>query len=545
MAQADARNSNLISHAGLAVLVLYCAFLFHGFLFSTEGSLCPDTFYHARRAYMLPEHGLARSFPWMGFTHFEDGYFDIHFLYNVALVPFVYAASEPLAGVKVATLLLQLALMVMLYVLLWKLKAPWPLLWVALLVAGSGLFLNRLQLARSHVMSMSLMLLALYMVMQQRFWPVFWAGFIYVWCYSAPQAVICTVLAAECCQILFKGWPRPFPKMTLAITAGLLAGHVIHPYTPLMIASLWRTMVIAFSAAGADTRAEQGSEYVPLAAMNLHSLWIALGTIPGTVIALLAAVGGALALRFKLLKGRVLSTESAMALGPALGWFIGMFIFKRVVEYAHPMAMLAAALVARDLLGTREELRFSSLSESGRNKSLSFLGVAAVLLVLSHAWSTTLMNAAIAATRGEYFSDAAWQRGRHFEDAATWMDKNIPPKARVLSFNFDDVPELYYSSPSHYYCGGMDPNYLRMRNPDKAELIASMRVRLNPDGTQTAREPLDFARLAAAFDTEYMILRTYRALKYPQLRAGFEHPDQPDVIKPVYKDPGAVIYKLR
>lgn len=506
-------------HLPFVLLLAYFGVVFDTFLFRTAGLTCPDGFFYARYAYLLPDRGLDRTFPWLYCTSLRDAFWDNKFLYHVFLMPFCRLAAEPLVGAKAATLCLQLVVLVVCYVALIRLKTPWPLAWVALLVVGNGLFLNRLLMVRPHVLSMALMVLALYGIVRQHAWGCFAIAFVYAWSYSAPFVVLATAVAAELGRVAFLGRPSRLPRVPLAVAAGLLAGHLVHPYSPLTLQALWAALnVTATAAAGGSV--ELGTEYLPLPLRELFVI------MPLLAIVLLAAVAGAVLLRRGKLAGRQLSLEAALALGAALAWFGAMFVFSRAAEYSAPLAVLAAALVCRDLAGGIPA-PLSTLAPPARTRRLLAVAAVVLLLAASHEWSFRLVRAVARASRSQYPSEEAWRRGRHFDGAAAWMKQNLKPRTLVLNFHWDDFPELFYSAPEYYYVSGSDPTLLRLFRPDLSTLLEDMRVK---------KAPLDLGKLGAAFQAEYIIMRSYRAAEYPRLRASR--------LKPVFADEGAVIYQV-
>jgi hypothetical protein len=64
----------------------------------------PDGFFHVQMAVFLSQGKLLKQMPWMQFTTLTQHFTDQHFLYHLALVPFV-KLGNPLWGAKVATIL--------------------------------------------------------------------------------------------------------------------------------------------------------------------------------------------------------------------------------------------------------------------------------------------------------------------------------------------------------------------------------------------------------------------------------------------------------
>ncbi|MCY3022823.1 MAG: hypothetical protein NTW87_27910 [Planctomycetota bacterium] len=516
-AQQVSFSAQVRKHLPFLLLLAYLGIVFHGVLFATQGVYERDAFYHARYSQLLPERGLSREFPWMQFTVWNHAFADKDFLYHVLLAPFCLLWPEALDGAKFGTIVMALAALTAVYALLCRLKAPWPILWVLLLAFGSGLFLNRLLMVRSHVLSISLMVVAWYAIMRARFWPCFAVAFVYAWSYSVPLGMLATAVAAEAGRRLLTKPAEWHPRTILATALGLGAGLVVHPYSPHSLYSLW--MFLRISAAGAmGGPVELGSEFRPLRPGDV------MPALAGLVGALLVAVAGAVLLRQGAVKGRALSAPAAAALGAALAWFAAMFVFMRMVEYFAPLAIIAAALVARDWAGDGPPFR--AVSPQQRPRVLA-CALACVLLVAGlHEFSLLGVREVLRTKRPYFPSEQAWQRGRYFAGAAEWMSKNLKPHATVINFHWDDFPELFYAAPRQYYLVGLDPTFMRLAYPEHMAVLERMR---------TEAAPLDFATLGRLFNSEYVIMRRYRAAEYALLKSR--------AVQPVYEDETAVIYR--
>jgi hypothetical protein len=497
----------------LAVL-LYFAVFFDNFLFMTAGVYERDAFYHARFSQMLPEHGLSRSFPWMQFTSWNESFCDKDFIYHLLLMPFCRFSSDALAGAKLATVVLNLFMLASLYFVLARLKTPWPIFWVALFVVGSGLFLSRLLMIRSHTLSIVLTIWSLVAIMEGRFRLLALLGFLYSWSYSFPLALVLTALGAEAGRAFAEGFPKRVPRTVLACALGVGAGLIAHPYSPHTLGMLW--LLLNISAAGvARSHVELGSEFQPVAAGEV------VFALPGLLLAFLFALGGGVWLRIK--RPDAVSKSTALALGAACAWFCAIFIFSRLIEYFAPAVILAAALVMRDMAG--ERLSLTPFAPARRQRVLLMLLPAVLLLAACHEFSSMQVRAVYLSQTKHYASPEAFVKGRYFDGAAQWMKQNLRPAETVINFHWDDFPELYYSAPQQHYIVGLDPTLLRLKHPELSAMLEAMR---------TEAQPLDFKKLGEMFNARYVIMRRYRANACKPLREG-----RP---VPVFMDEGAVIY---
>ncbi len=513
--EAEPLSRKFLRHLPFLFLLAYLGVVFDGLLFYTQGVYENDAFYHARYSQLLPEQGLSRSFPWMQFSLWRDHFCDKDFLYHVAMMPFV-RGGEALIGAKVFTLLLALSVMVAAYVLLVRWRVPWAVVWVGLLALGSGILLTRLPMIRSHGLSILLTVLSLYVIARGRFWPCLIVGFIYSWSYSFPLAMGMTAVGMECSRRILLGNQSGAPKAVLGTFAGVIAGLLIHPYSPNTVSTLW--LLLNISAAGATGGTiELGSEFRPLqvSAMPL--------VMPGLLAALLFSLVGALWLRSrKTLDKSALSVESAALLGAAVGWFAGLFVFMRMAEYFAPAVVFAAALIARDIL--RETQLETKMP---RNGQLVALLASVLLLAGCHQMTLQGVRGLYLLRRPFYPTDEAWFRGQYFGGASAWLKTHAPAGSTVINFHWDDFPELYYQSPEHYYLVGMDPTLMSLKHPEVARVLEDMR---------TIKRPLDLAELGKRFNSRFVVMRKYRAAKFKEVTSG--------TLKPAYADELSVVFEL-
>jgi len=504
-----------LRHLPFVFLLAYLAVVFDGLLFYTQGVYENDAFFHARYSQLLPQQGLSRSFPWMQFSLWRDAYCDKDFLYHVVLMPFV-RAGEALDGAKVFTLLLALSVMLTAYGLLIRWRVPWATVWVGLLALGSGIFLSRLLMIRSHGLSILLTLISLYVISLGRFWPTFIVGFIYSWSYSFPLAMVLTAIGMECGRRILIGKQDGAPRAVFGALAGAVAGLLIHPYSPNTVGTLW--LLLNISAAGATGGTiELGSEFRPLAFIDMFYV------MPGMMLALAFAIVGVLWLRSKkTAENTPLSSESAAVLGAALGWFAGLFVFMRMAEYFAPAVVIAAALIARDILrATQMDAKLP------RNGQLAGILASVLLLAGCHHLALQGVRGLSLLRRPFYPSDETWYRGRYFGGATAWLKAHANPNETIINFHWDDFPELYYQSPEHRFLVGLDPTLMSLKHPDDARVLEEMR---------TLKRPLDFAELGKRFGSRYIVMRNYRSQVFPEVKSG--------KVKPIYADELAVVFEL-
>ena len=173
---------------------LYVAALFGATAIYQDVLFERDGYYHARFAEMMPERWLDRNFEWTQLSTWRDRFCDKEFLYHLVMMPFARIGDEPIHGAKVFAVLLSLTVLFGLYKLLRFHGIKWPLFFTALPLAAGGLFIARLGMIRSHVLSMGLLIIGIHWLIKGKWKPLFALGFIYAWSYTMPFVLFMTAV---------------------------------------------------------------------------------------------------------------------------------------------------------------------------------------------------------------------------------------------------------------------------------------------------------------------------------------------------------------
>lgn len=510
-----------------------------------------DGYFHARFSHDLPELGLTRAFPWTQFSTWKDRFCDKEFLFHVWLVPFAQAGAEPLAGVRAGIWLLSLAVPALLFWVLKKQGVPLPWLFALLLFCAGGPFLIRLTMIRSHVLSISLLLLGAHFLLRKNWKALFALGFVYAWSYTVPFVLVMTA-APFAAGRWFSGGGLDW-KSVLAAGAGAVAGLILHPYSPHTLESFFTYVdVITSGARGVGEAVELGMEIYPyrgqdfffalplLAAAfvllpvlgwrrNSKGFWIALAISIVWVVALAANpklhtkafMKQCWFVHLPLLavcvwgwkRSHALSPEAGGALWAALFWCNMTMLFARFNEYAVPLTALAVGLLVRDRLAG---IDLEKTVHEARGKLLAGACLLAVPLLAAHGYSLHVFR--------ETWNALPPQR---FQPAAAWLDERIAAGETVVNFWWDDFPELYYHTRKAYFLVGLDPTYMQRFTPEKLQLLENLRRR-----GQGLNGPL----LAQTFGARYMIMRASVRNLYPEFVREYW--------KPVFKDDYALVFEL-
>ena len=483
-------------------LFLYVLCLYGATSLLQDGLFERDGYYHARVAQLFPERGFSRSFPWTQLSTWRDGYCDKEVLFHAAMAPFVRIGDAPIFGARLFLVLLSVAVVVALWLVLRAHAVPWPTFFAALPLASGGLFVARLGMIRSHVLSMALLLIGMHLLLERRWRALLLLGFVYAWSYTVPFVLVMTAVPFALGRWLGRGgldW-----RSVGASGAGAVLGLVVHPYSPLTLETfLTYLQIFRLGLQGVgQSGIELGNEIYPY---PLPVLWDIYPLLLILAVALVAVV----AIRF-----RRLSADAIGAAAAATFWFAMTIAAPRFVEYQVLLLAIALGLAARDLLAAEgPERRLAARPRLGPAVAAAALAV----LVGFHARSMIFYV--------HYQTKAA--PARFFDGVAAYMARNLAPGETVINLYWDDFPDLFYSAPRQRYLWGLDPTYsLRF---DAERTVALERARRQ-------EERLDGATLSRIFDSRWLVLRASRAGRYPELQWPPFHE--------AYRDGSAVLYRI-
>lgn len=481
-------------------LLAYTAALYATTALLQQGLFERDGYYHARLASLVPQRGFSRDFPWTQLSTWLHGYCDKEVLYHFAMAPFTLV-GEAIGGARVFALLLSVTVIGLLCWVLARHRAPWPALFAALPLATGGLFLARLGMIRSHVLSMALLLVGLHFLLERRWRALAVLGFVYAWSYTVPFVLVLTAAPLVVGRWLAKGgldW-----RSVLAAGLGATLGLAIHPYTPLTLETfLTITQILRTGFQGTQASGfELGNELYPYPADVFFDIY------PLLVVATLALVPVALGLRKRL------TPDTWGVLLATAAWSVLTARAPRFVEYQVLLLALSWGLSARDALGSE---RLRGWLDAVRWRRAAVAGAALLLLVGFHARSLRYYVV--------YQSEAA--PPRLFEGASRWMSEHLAEGETVINLYWDDFPDLFYAAPRQRYLWGLDPIFTVRADIGRATWLERARRH---------QLPLD-AQLRTVFSSRWLVLRAHRAAGYPELqRAPFTE---------VYRDALAVVYRI-
>ncbi|MCX6797239.1 MAG: hypothetical protein NTX98_02055, partial [Candidatus Doudnabacteria bacterium] len=236
----------------LYLLLFIIAVSLFTYLGSNNTFADPDAFYHAKMAEILAQRGAITEFPWLSATSLKYSFVDHHFLYHLALIPFVQIFS-PLIGLKIASIIFSALTIVFIFWFLKQLKIKGAF-WYALFLLTINPFIFRLNLGKAQPLVLIFLFLFIYLMFYRRYLSLLLLSCFYVWLYGGWPIIFVLI-------ILYGGinWFWPLNKRSwwlfnqgkskifwqnilIFISAGLgiLAGIFFSPYFPQNLSFYWQ-----------------------------------------------------------------------------------------------------------------------------------------------------------------------------------------------------------------------------------------------------------------------------------------------------------------
>jgi hypothetical protein len=407
--------------------------------FSTPDLPDNDGFYHIKFADLMRREGLEPEFRWLPLTILnQNEFYDHHFLYHVALIPFTFGDLR--LGAKWSAVIFPALSFLAVYYLFRRQRIPFAWLWALTLLAVSEAFLYRMSVTRAQSLSLGILALGMIWLLEKKHWHMTVLGFVYVWTYNAfPLLLVLGGLySASVLMIERKIELKPL----VFIAAGILVGLVINPYFP-------RNMIFTFRHILPKLAEPEisglGNEWFPYTTAQL---------LENSLPALAALAGGALALG---LAGRKIDVRTTFAFLVSLLFTFMLFRVRRFVEYFPPFALIFAAFAWSPLTEMFVESKETDPAY-GR--------------IFWKRWLIPVLLLMVAAIPGYFAISEARELIRlskpanFYQGAAEWLQDNTPAGALVFQTDWDDFPRLFFFNTHNVYLAGLDPTYSQQYDPD-------------------------------------------------------------------------------
>jgi len=404
--------------------------------FATPDMPDNDGFYHIKLAEIMRTEGLKPDFKWIPLSILnEQEYYDHHFLYHMALIPFTFFADLRIGAKWSAVIFSSLAFLAVWY-LFHRQRVPYAWLWALALLGISDAFLYRMSVTRAQSLSLAVLALAVAWLLEGKYQRLAILSFVYVWLYDAFPLILTFgflyLIAVAMVEHRLEYKPLFF------ITGGILLGMLINPYFPDNIIFSWNHMLPKLTDA---TSVRVGNEWFPYDTKQI---------LENSFPTLLAFASGIFALG---LSARKMDVRTAFTLLVSLLFGLMLLQARRFVEYFPPFALTFAAFAWAPLLMNIQPASVFSTS-SPLKRFLSFL-------------PTLMLSAAVAVsiTRSIPRAQEAIVNSKPYNlyaDASKWLEENTPVDSRVFQTDWDDFPRLFFYNTHNTYLIGLDPTYMQL-----------------------------------------------------------------------------------
>lgn len=489
----------------LLIVVILCVLFFAGMAwiqFASPDMPDNDGFYHIKLAYLMRTEGLKPAFTWLPQSILnENEFYDHHFLFHVALIPFTFGDLR--LGAKWAAVTFAALAFLAIWLLFHRQRVPYSWLWALGLLGVSEAFLYRMSITRAQSLSLAMLALGFLWLLERKDKHLAILAFVYVWMYDAfPLLAALAVLYVLAVLLIER---RLDYQPLLFVTAGILLGMLVNPYFPDNIIFSARHMLPKLID---PTSVRVGNEWYPYETSQL---------LENSLAALFAFAGGVLALG---LSGRKMDVRTAFALLVSLMFGLMLFQARRFVEYFPAFALMFAAFAWVPLLMDvpgNQLIRPSASPSTFLRTKLPF-SVLTLMVCLS-----LLRTLPVARARMDDLKPYDLYAG-----SSRWLEQNTKEGELVFQTDWDDFPRLFFYNTHNTYLIGLDPTYMQMYDQDLYDLwVPLVRGEVN--------QPSQF--IANVFHAQYV----HTDLNH---KAFIRKAEQDPYMTEVYRDPQNVIFQV-
>lgn len=444
------------------ILFFITAFYFFYFFHNMPKFTDPDSFYHTKIAVLMKDHGIIKNFPYLPYTILNENFADHHFLYHIALVPFVLFLP-PLYGVKFATLIFASLTIAVFYWFLKKMGVRGAWFFTAILMVDSS-FVFRINLAKAQALAISMFFIVYYLIVKKKFWHIFFFSFFYVWLYGGWPLILVLAfidILSRTPEVFEKSLfskhyhininrlkekIRSDFKLIAVVAGGLFAGIVINPYFPKNLIFYWNQIVkIAVvnykSAIGVGG---EWSAYKPLELITNSSVALILLIIASTFFFM----------NYK--RKNALTMNLFLSL---VVFFILTMKSRRNLEYFVPIMIAFSGVALTSFLEFYDVKAFlKDLKMFLREQKILLIALIVPALMLPYIIIRDYISVINFYENGIEFDK--------YEAPMNWLRGNSAAGTIVFHSDWDEFPMLFYQNSNNYYIVGLDTRFMYAKNPE-------------------------------------------------------------------------------
>jgi hypothetical protein len=400
--------------------------------FSTPDLPDNDGYYHIKLAYLMRTEGLTPDFNWLPLSILNAReYYDHHFLFHVALIPFTF--GNLITGAKLAAVFFASLAFMSVWNLFRNQRIPLAPLWAFGLMAVSEAFIYRMSITRAQSLSLVVLMVGLDWLMRKKYKRLAFLGFFYVWLYNAFPLLL--VLAGGYMAVNWLFTRKLELQPLLYASIGIALGIIINPFFPYNI--IFTTSHI-LPKLFETTSISVGSEWYPYDTAQI---------LKNSLFALVAFISGTFALGFQ---GKRMDIRTAVSFVLAVLFGLMLFQSRRFIEYFPAFALVFAAFAWAPLI--------QSARDQTANRLYKWLpSIALIAILIPGVWMT------------QQSAQASIQKSKPFQtyaESSAWLAANTPPGSRIFQTDWDDFPRLFFYNTQNTYLIGLDPTYMLYYNQD-------------------------------------------------------------------------------
>ncbi len=402
-----------------------------------------DGFYHIKLAWLMRTEGLKPDFPFLPLSILnEREFYDHHFLFHVALIPFTFGDLR--LGAKWAAVTFASLAFLAVWYLFHRQRVPLAWLWALGLLGVSDAFLYRMSIPRAQSLSLAVLALGLTWMLEGKYRRLAVLAFFYVWMYDAFPLLLAMAFMYLLAVALLEHRFEYRPLLWVGI--GVTLGMVINPYFPLNLIFTYHHLLPKLVGA---TSVSVGNEWYPYETLQL---------LKNSLPALVAFTSGSLALG---LAGRKMDLRTATSFLIALLFGLMLFQARRFVEYFPAFALIFAAFAWAPLFVDPQPDPVHQ-PDLPRSRLWATLQANLAVILLTLAVSAGVIKS-IPAVQVQMQKSKPYSL---YAGASAWLVQNTSAGDRVFQTDWDDFPRLFFYNTHNTYLAGLDPTYMQLYDAD-------------------------------------------------------------------------------
>ena len=413
-----------------------------------------DNLYHFRHAWIYQIQGIfVSSFSWVQYSVIKDAGADLWYGFHLLLFPFTYI-QNPVWGLKIASVVVTAAGILLLFFALRRLEVRWPHFWTMVFLISSSALFYRFSALRPQLISFGLSFLFFSFFYRptagryRNFLIFFLISFFTAWIHSALFWVNFVIFGTGSLVERFMGRKFRWPELWV-IVGGTLAGFFLRPH-PLQGLRLIYVQLIQNSLEEfKNTPLFWGTELLHFSGRDfiyqfLPIIFLLAAAIYFLIISFQKSGRGAADRNFKA------QIWTAFALGAIFFW-LAFASARRSADYFFGFAIVVTALISTKLRQDKWK-DFKGMIFS--------IGQPMFLLILV----VIIYMAGFSVYRYEYLLPKTYNPERA-KEAAEWLRDNSQAGDIVFHTRWDQFTELFFWNQKNYYSNGMDPIFMYAKNP--------------------------------------------------------------------------------